>query len=398
MTRRIVTHREQAAMATPWQREASPWHAQEGDPTYQVPTSDLLRHRQFNPAITTPQQMRRNLYQPTAPGEPLRRTYDYESDFSSGGGDEGSNNGESLAEAFESGQAHKLLPPTEVVTNGSHALLSDGNHRAEMADTFSHPELSSYIHYDPHAYSSDLLGEPVDPESGLGKHIDNLVQNHPYEPVEGGPTTDAVFKRHPQTQRWQRGIVDHTKGPVDMPEGGTGFHVDFGNGPELTHERHLHARFEREAMASYEEYAGHHSSPGPGTGWPVHEMTNVDGELGGVPEDWYTHPHYYSSGASDGGSAADMKATQKLYNDMRGKPDHPVTVYRALPHGNTDFNTGDWVTPSLNYAKQHAIQSDNPAEDWPVIKTTVPAKHLFQNGDSYDEFGYHGPSHAGGIV
>lgn len=148
------------------------------------------------------------------------------------------------------------------------------------------------------------------------------------------------------------------------------------------------------AMAGYDEYAGHHRSPGPGTGWPVHEMTNVDESvhgLGGVPEDWYTHPQYYSSGSGSGDDIADMKRTQKLYNDMRGKPDHPVTIYRALPHGNTDFNTGDWVTPSESYARQHAIQDDDPANDWPIIKTTVPAKHLYQNGDSYDEFGYHGP-------
>lgn len=153
----------------------------------------------------------------------------------------------------------------------------------------------------------------------------------------------------------------------------------------------------RRGMATNEAYGGSHQSPGPGTGWPVYEMTNVDEELGGVPEDWYTHPQYYTSGASDGGSAADMKATQKLYNDMRGKPDYPVTVYRALPHGHTDFNTGDWVTPSLNYARQHAIQDDDPANDWPVIKTTVPAKHLYQNGDSYDEFGYHGPTVPGQV-
>jgi hypothetical protein len=167
------------------------------------------------------------------------------------------------------------------------------------------------------------------------------------------------------------------------------------------HIKSIERRATRQAMSEiYDEYAGHHQSPGPGTGFPVWDMTGEhqkDDEIGGVPEDWYTHPQYYSSG-SNGVGAADMRRTQKIYNDTRGKPEHPVTIYRALPHGNTTFNTGDWVTPSLAYAKQHAAQSDDPSEDWPVIKSTVPAKHLYQNGDSYDEMGYHGPGHQGTVV
>lgn len=148
----------------------------------------------------------------------------------------------------------------------------------------------------------------------------------------------------------------------------------------------------RTAMAAYDEYAGHHQSPGPETGWSITDMTGGNGDFGGVPEDWYTHPHYYSAGET---SKADLRNVQKLYNNVRNKPDHMVDVYRALPHGNTDFNTGDWVTPSLEYARGHAAQSDDPSEDWPVIHTQVPAQHLYQNGDSYYEFGYHGPKTTG---
>jgi hypothetical protein len=261
LVRGVVTARQQVEMLLPWLREASPWSSKPGDPTYQVPTQDLLRHRQFNPAITTPKDMHDSLWTKAWSGQkegPSHYRNDvYDSGFTSGGGSEGSQNDESLVDAFESGNAHKL-PPTEITTNGSGALLTDGNHRAEVADMMSQPELSSYIHYDPHQ-SDSMFNEKVDPNSGLGKHIDNLVQNHPYQPVDGGPTTDAVFKRHPETGRWQRGLVDHS-GPqfVDTPEYaqqmqqhvpgykhdglGTYFPVDFGNGPELTHERHLYAR------------------------------------------------------------------------------------------------------------------------------------------------------------
>lgn len=257
MTRRIVTHREQAAMLSPWRREATPWHAKPGDPTYSVPTDDLLRHRQFNPSIETPQQMQQALY--TQPWDKTEAPYrnDRTLNFSSGGGSEGSSNEESLVEGFESGAK---MPPTEITTNGHGAILSDGNHRAEVADMMSHPALDSYIHYDPHAYGDAMYPDTVDPDSALGKHIDNLVQNHPYQPVDGGPTTDHVFRRHPETGRWQRGTVDHSSPPqfVDTEDYaqqmqqsvpgykhdglGTYFDVDFGNGPETTHERHLHAR------------------------------------------------------------------------------------------------------------------------------------------------------------
>ena len=121
------------------------------------------------------------------------------------------------------------------------------------------PNLQSYIHYDPHE-PDDYYDSTVDPNSTLGQHINNLVQNHHYEPVEGGPTTDHVFRKHPQTGQWQRGTVDHSSPPhfVDTPDYlhqmkkavpgfkdqglGTYFDVDWGKGPEITHERHMYAR------------------------------------------------------------------------------------------------------------------------------------------------------------
>ena len=151
------------------------------------------------------------------------------------------------------------------------------------------------------------------------------------------------------------------------------------------------APFRRQAMADYDEYAGHHQAPGPDTGWPAWDMAGKHGtfgdDFGGVPEDWYTHPHYYSAGET---SKADLRNTQKVYNDMHGKPDHMVDVYRALPAEHaTHFNTGDWITHSREYAQQHADSQGDGT--WKVMQTKVPAQHLYHNGDSYYEMGYHGP-------
>jgi len=71
---------------------------------------------------------------------------------------------------------------------------------------------------------------------------------------------------------------------------------------------------------------------------------------------------------------------------VRGKPDAPVVIYRAVPKNATNINEGDWVTPSLTYARQHNLSNlDGKGK---VLKKTVTAKELFTDGDSINEFGY----------
>jgi hypothetical protein len=151
--------------------------------------------------------------------------------------------------------------------------------------------------------------------------------------------------------------------------------------PSLTRARGDVQETERHARVA-NDYRLQHRAPGPHWGYPLHDMD--------VGEDWYEHPEWYGGDHSDV-SQSEMRQAQQAYIQARGNPDHPITIYRALPPGHTTFHAGDWVTPTLGYARGHAIQSEDPADDWPVIKATVPAKHLWQNGDSYHELGYHGP-------
>lgn len=134
-----------------------------------------------------------------------------------------------------------------------------------------------------------------------------------------------------------------------------------------------------------DDYRGSHRPGGPDHGAPFHDLNQMWGE------DIYDHPEWYDS--MDYG----IKDIQRQVNQARGNPEHPVVIYRAMPSGITDIKTGDWVTTSLPYARQHAIQSDNPDEDWPVVQSTVPAKHVWTNNDLH-EWGYHGPSHQGVVV
>lgn len=134
-----------------------------------------------------------------------------------------------------------------------------------------------------------------------------------------------------------------------------------------------------------EDYRGSHRPGGPDHGAPFHDLNQMWGE------DIYEHPEWYDS--MDYG----IKNIQRQLNQARGNPDHPVVIYRASPPGITDINTGDWVTTSLPYARAHAEQSENPKEDFPIVRSTVPAKHVWTNNDLH-EWGYHGPNVRGEVV
>lgn len=122
-----------------------------------------------------------------------------------------------------------------------------------------------------------------------------------------------------------------------------------------------------------QDYRGGHQ-PSP-SGAPMHDVEHA---FPGIHE----KPRIYDFG--EPGAQEAIRHIQRV----KGNPDATVTIHRAVPHGVTDINHGDWVTPSKAYARQHAMQSDNPKEDWPVISKKVRAADLRTDGDSVNEFGY----------
>lgn len=75
-----------------------------------------------------------------------------------------------------------------------------------------------------------------------------------------------------------------------------------------------------------------------------------------------------------------------VISKVRRKPESVVTIYRAVPEGVTVINKGDWVTPSLTYAKLHL---NNVLEGkGKIIAKKVKAKDLFTDANSLNEFGY----------
>jgi hypothetical protein len=70
----------------------------------------------------------------------------------------------------------------------------------------------------------------------------------------------------------------------------------------------------------------------------------------------------------------------------KGKPDALVEVYRAVPKGVKDINSGDWVTTSKKYASNHGENTLNG--EYEIISKKVKANTLSSEGYPY-ELGYH---------
>ncbi len=71
--------------------------------------------------------------------------------------------------------------------------------------------------------------------------------------------------------------------------------------------------------------------------------------------------------------------------------DEKIKQLNALPDGNQkiQINTGDWVTISPHYAKEHGENQFNVG-NYRILKKTVPAKELYTDGNSIHEWGYVG--------
>jgi len=126
------------------------------------------------------------------------------------------------------------------------------------------------------------------------------------------------------------------------------------------------------------DYRGAHKAPYKSEdNAPGHELDKT------FPSDVYGpngHRYYGMGDQMDKDTLTIMKAA-------KGKPDHPITVYRAVPaeHAGEDIHPGEWVTPNLDYAEQHGKYFDN---GYHILEKTVPAKHIWTDANSLHEFGY----------
>jgi mRNA-degrading endonuclease RelE of RelBE toxin-antitoxin system len=134
-------------------------------------------------------------------------------------------------------------------------------------------------------------------------------------------------------------------------------------------------------LGSVSDYGGSHQPNRDGA--PLHDLTGA-GTV--YPDDVYEHPEWYALEDEQSN-----RESIKVIKEVHGNPDAMVTIYRAVPPGVTQIETGNWVTISLNYARGHAMNDEDSSHDWPVLAVQVRARDVLCPGDSLNEYGYWGP-------
>ena len=125
------------------------------------------------------------------------------------------------------------------------------------------------------------------------------------------------------------------------------------------------------------EYRGSHTAPNAKS-----YGATID-NLGGImPADVYSSKGTRLYGI--GNPEIDSQWFSAAYK-AKGKPDAEITVYRAVPKGVKNINSGDWVTTSKRYAQDHGESALNG--EYEIVTRKVKAKTLSSEGYPY-EFGY----------
>ncbi len=122
-------------------------------------------------------------------------------------------------------------------------------------------------------------------------------------------------------------------------------------------------------IAQPEQPAGYGMSHRPANTAPSHNLEQAAPDI-------YQHPEWYTTGDK----IADSESL-KTIQSIKANPNAEVTIYRASPKN--EFNHGDWVTLSKEYANQ-----ESKAEGVKVYSKTVKASEIGWPGDSINEFGY----------
>lgn len=207
---------------------------------------------------------------------------------------------------------------------------------------------------------------------------------NPYDDTDtyfSHPATIGAAKLHTMAQG--KNFVDGTNGELhddDLLQGAALGLL------KIRRDQHNRLMPERLAMSDNpDDYRGVHEAPDADYGA---SMDNPDMMFPDID----THPEYY-----DTYQPYDYQS-HSVIRSSRGKPDRKVSIYRALPMSAVvkdkqghffPLNTGDWVTPSYDYAKEHG-ESNLHNEPWTILYTKVPAGQLYSEGNSIHEWAYQG--------
>jgi hypothetical protein len=124
-------------------------------------------------------------------------------------------------------------------------------------------------------------------------------------------------------------------------------------------------------------YRGSHLAPNAKTyGATLDDLTKI------LPDDVYSPQGKQLYGIGDKLIDSEWRIAALK---TKGKPDAEIEIFRAVPKGVKDINSGDWVSTSKTYAKQHGESTLNGKYE--IISKKVKAKTLSTEGYPY-EYGY----------
>jgi hypothetical protein len=126
------------------------------------------------------------------------------------------------------------------------------------------------------------------------------------------------------------------------------------------------------------DYRGSHIPPNyKEYGAPLHDLTQI------MPKDIYSADAKRLYGIGDSIIDSEWRIAALK---AKGKPDAEIEVFRAVPKGVKDINSGDWVTTSKKYATNHG--ENTLGGEYEIVSKKVKANTLSSEGYPY-EFGYH---------
>lgn len=108
-------------------------------------------------------------------------------------------------------------------------------------------------------------------------------------------------------------------------------------------------------------------------------------ESGIVPDDYWTHPQYYQSDATERESF--NKVNSAIDRQKRTGKKAGLSVYRAVPKDikDTNIRNGDWVTPSREYAR---MEGEGIPGGYRIISAIPNIDNLWWDANSINELGY----------
>lgn len=205
----------------------------------------------------------------------------------------------------------------------------------------------------------------------LVQKAEDLIGIYRKDPTEGN--RDILHDLYHQIREGRKESFDGDGGQFGQGNFNWQYMVEFGPMHEM---KEIVGGYLLSSVLSAEDYWINHRAPGP-EDTPIYDLEESAPDI-------YEHPEYYTTREPkfDNQSIPSIQA-------VRGNPNAMVSIHRASP--SKVINTGDWVSTSHAYAKQHGKHPTDPSQDMKVWSAKVPANTLFWDGNSIHEYGYHGP-------